>query len=55
MTFGKKYAFVYTQGESIHARSFLPCQDTPGRKMTIKAALTVAKPQIAIFPASLSN
>ena len=49
MTFGKKYPFVYTQGEAIFARSIFPVQDTPAVKFTVKTALTVAKPFVAIF------
>jgi len=53
MTYGKKYAFVYTQGESIHARSFIPCQDTPASKLSVTSYLTVAKPLVAVFPGNI--
>jgi len=49
MTFGKKYPFVYTQGQAIHARSIYPVQDTPDVKFTVNAALTVAKPFVALL------
>ena len=49
MTFGKKYPFVYTQSQTIHARSVYPVQDTPGAKFTLQASLTVAKPFVALL------
>lgn len=33
--------FVYTQGEAINARSYIPCQDTPSIKFTFGASITV--------------
>lgn len=35
--------FVYTQGEAINARTYIPCQDTPSVKFTMAARLTVPK------------
>ncbi len=40
-TLGKSMPFVYSQGQAIHARSFLPCQDTPGIRITFDAHITV--------------
>lgn len=40
-TFNKKYPFVYTQCQSIHARSIFPCQDTPASRVRYTAKLNV--------------
>lgn len=33
--------FVYTQGEAINARTYIPCQDTPSVKFTMEARVMV--------------
>nr|XP_043613272.1 leucine aminopeptidase [Erigeron canadensis] len=38
-TFNKKFPFVYTQCQSIHARSIFPCQDTPTTRVRYNAKL----------------
>jgi leukotriene-A4 hydrolase len=48
MTLGKKYPFMYTQGEAIHARTLLPCQDTPSVKVKVSGKVTVPKPLVAL-------
>ncbi|MDP3771383.1 MAG: leukotriene A4 hydrolase C-terminal domain-containing protein, partial [bacterium] len=40
-TQGKRHSYLFSQGEPLHARSYLPCQDTPGVRFTFNACLTV--------------
>ncbi|CAB3234844.1 unnamed protein product [Arctia plantaginis] len=39
-TLDKKYPYVFSQSSPIHARSILPCQDTPAVKFTYDAEVT---------------
>jgi leukotriene-A4 hydrolase len=43
-TLSGKYPFMFTQCQSIHARSLFPCQDTPSVKFTFDAQVSVAAP-----------
>ncbi|XP_073293342.1 leucine aminopeptidase-like [Primulina huaijiensis] len=40
-TFNKAFPFVYTQCQSIHARSIFPCQDTPAARIRYSAKLNI--------------
>jgi leukotriene-A4 hydrolase len=50
-TFGKKSPFLYTQSESIYARSWIPCQDGPGIRYTYDARVKVQKGLLALMSA----
>ena len=38
--------FVYSQSQAIHARSFIPCQDSPGVRVTYDAVVEVDRPLV---------
>ena len=50
-THDKKHPFLYTQSESIYARSWLPCPDGPGIRYTYTARVTVPKGLMALMSA----
>eukprot|EP01137_Pigoraptor_chileana_P002980 Opistho-2@42537 len=50
-TSGKQHPYLFTQCQAIHARSMLPCQDTPGVKQTYDAAATVPSSLVALMSA----
>ena len=47
-TSGKKYPFMYSQGQAILCRDFIPIQDTPAVKMPISVSITVPKPLLGL-------
>lgn len=50
-TAGKKLPYLFTQCESIQARSLLPCQDAPANRITYNARLQVPKEMMAVMSA----
>jgi aminopeptidase N len=51
-TGGKKMPFVYSQGEPIAARTFLPIQDSPQLRFTYDADLSVPVGMLAVMSAT---
>jgi leukotriene-A4 hydrolase len=50
-TAGKKLPFLFSQSESILARSWVPCQDGPGIRITYNATVHVPKNMMAVMSA----
>ena len=51
MTLGKRLPFVYSQCQSILARSIVPCQDTPRVRVSYSAAVTIPETLTAVMSA----
>ena len=51
-TAGKNAPFMYTQGQSIFTRSWIPIQDTPGKRITYSANVKVPDGMLAVMSAS---
>ncbi|HEX6571488.1 MAG TPA: M1 family metallopeptidase [Steroidobacteraceae bacterium] len=50
-TAGRKQPFLFSQAQSLHARSFVPLQDTPRIRSTYAATLRVPAPLVAVMAA----
>lgn len=50
-TADKKYPFVFSQGESVWTRTWIPCQDSPSIRFTYNAKVTVPKNLMALMSA----
>ena len=51
LTADKELPFMFTQGQAILTRSWLPCQDSPGIRITYNAQITVPKGFLAVMSA----
>ena len=51
-TAGKRFPFLFTQGQAILTRSWIPIQDSPGIRITYDASITVPKEMMAVMSAS---
>ncbi|KAL0490372.1 leukotriene-hydrolase [Acrasis kona] len=54
-TLGKQHPYLFTQCQSVHARSLVPCQDTPSSKSTYSATIRVENPLVAVMSAVINK
>lgn len=51
-TKGKEHPYLFTQGQAILTRTWIPCQDTPANRITYSAEIKVPKNLMAVMSAS---
>jgi aminopeptidase N len=51
LTTGKKHPYMYTQGQAILTRSWIPCQDSPANRITYSAKVKVPKDLLPVMSA----
>jgi len=51
-TLGKEKPFLFTQGQAILTRTWIPCQDSPGIRVTYSAKISVPADLMAVMSAS---